>query len=293
MEQRTLWSWRFLLTAIAVCILATVTASPAAHSAGIFTNENPDTVLSNPTGGNPQFTLSGLTQIDSIRTYHYNNRRPGSPGQIWFEGGPNRAKYGPWQATLQSKYYFSVQPKIILPAGTYSVFDSNGATWSHNKASKSQGFVSIEGTPVNLNASPTFDHVKGEVRSMFHADRPAAIATLPDSRKGPVEAYFGLRPQPKLVIDKTSVSIRANETFALQVLNPLPGMRYDCLYPDNSRNSFNIPGGPVHPTQMVANHVVHYTNGQPGQVTFRLFEWMTGWNELRDTGSSVTLTLTP
>jgi hypothetical protein len=49
--------------------------------------------------------------------------------------------------------YWTVYPNVTLPAGTYTVIDSDPATWSHNAESSNRGFVRVEGYPADASQS--------------------------------------------------------------------------------------------------------------------------------------------
>ena len=127
-------------------LLMVTVVQPTYASVLIFSNENPNTVSSNPPGGNPQFTITKAYRIDAIYTYHMLNASTTPPGFITLIGVPSKIKYGAFQAKISSTYYWEVKPNITLPPGTYSIEDSNPATWSYNGTSKNQGFVQVHGT---------------------------------------------------------------------------------------------------------------------------------------------------
>ncbi len=189
----------------------------------LFKNENGAAVSNNPTGGNPQFTTTKLYTIDRILTYHWNTGQGKSPGQIWLVNAAGQ-NYGPWTAAVQSKFYWVVEPKVVVPANTYTIHDSDPATWSHNGRSKNQGFAQVYGTVTDLNVLPTFEAVKGRVDRVFPHDRAAVINTLEEPKKGPVQAHFGLRPKPTLSLSRNVVSLSKREDAVLQVINPVPGV---------------------------------------------------------------------
>ncbi len=216
---------RFKVAGIAIAVLAVVFAGAwTAHAADqLFKNENGYTVSNNPTGGNPSFTITKVYTIESILTYHWNHGQGKPAGQIWLKNGPGQT-YGPWAASVVSKYYWNVQPKIVIPPGTYTIYDSDPSTWAHNSASRNQGFAQVYGSVVDLNALPTFNEVKGRVDRIMAHDRPAAINTLSDDKKGPVQVAFGLRPKPTLSLSRNVVSISKGEDAVLRVINPVPGV---------------------------------------------------------------------
>lgn len=97
-----------------------------------------------------QFTLATPHVITLIRNYHWNSARGAAPGSIALKS-KDGANYGPWQATGSPgqggvpNANWTVYPNITLPAGTYTVIDSDPASWSHNSQSGNRGFVRVEG----------------------------------------------------------------------------------------------------------------------------------------------------
>jgi hypothetical protein len=120
-------------------------ASLAAKEIPLFTNENADGVTPGIT--NPAtFTItSGSVRLLSITTYHYlypkGLETTGTIGLI----KPDGQVLGPWQ-TVGSEGQGDVPNAlwratvdVTLPAGTYTISDSNPATWSSNSGSGDAG----------------------------------------------------------------------------------------------------------------------------------------------------------
>ncbi len=56
--------------------------------------------------------------------------------------------YGPWKVSTSGgsggkNVNWMCNPNAILPAGTYTVIDSDNATWSQNPGSAGRGFVRV------------------------------------------------------------------------------------------------------------------------------------------------------
>ncbi len=285
-------STRRLVPVLAV-LLSSLATSFAVDADVLLKNENPATVASSPTGGNPKFTITKLTTLDSIYTYHWNAGAGKAPGQIWLVGGPNNQKYGPWAATVSSKVYWVVTPKVPLPAGTYSVFDSDPATWSHNASSKNQGFVQVYGTPVDLNTLTSFDDVKGRVAALSVADRPKVLDSLSDDRKGPVQASFGIIPKPAVKTDKTAISGVKAEVATLKLTNPFAGHRYNAilLTPGGSMSFLFRDGVVTIPASSIVNG---YPIKATKAVTLKVMDTTIpqGWSAWTEVGT-ITLTVSP
>ncbi len=112
----------------------------------IFDNGNIYGVTNGPSSPT-KFVLSQPTFISRIENYHYfNNGR--SPGTITLVNNKGD-QFGPWYATgttgqggVQNAYWV-VRPDMTLPAGTYTVIDSDPATWSTNSQSGNKGFTTV------------------------------------------------------------------------------------------------------------------------------------------------------
>ncbi|MBI5373631.1 MAG: carboxypeptidase regulatory-like domain-containing protein [Sphingobacteriales bacterium] len=123
-----------------------VNPADASTEVKIFDNGNIGGVSSGPSRST-QFSLAKSTFITRIENYHYFNGGR-KPGTIAIQHS-NGQKYGPWQAYgilgqggVQNAYWV-VQPRIQLPAGTYTVIDSDPSTWSQNGQSKNCGFTTV------------------------------------------------------------------------------------------------------------------------------------------------------
>ncbi len=145
----------------------------------LFINENPNAVQNNP-GRKPVFTLSEPKHVSLIRTYHYNNGRGSQPGEISIVDSQGRL-LGVWKAAITSRYYWTVTPNAVFPAGTYTIVDSDPATWAHNSATGGAGFALVNGSDVHPSA-------KGPVNSLLAQQQQIA-----QSRKGEVKPLI-VRP---------------------------------------------------------------------------------------------------
>lgn len=108
---------------------------------------NDSALSSNPTEP-AVFTTAREWRITRISTDHTNGASGATPGTISLSeaGG---ATYGPFAATGRDagNLVWDASPDVVLPAGTYTVVDSNPATWSQNTGSGGRGFVIVKGRP--------------------------------------------------------------------------------------------------------------------------------------------------
>jgi hypothetical protein len=96
------------------------------------------------------FTLDTPAVITKLSTYHWNYGRGRRPGTIALRSdagelfGPWRANSRPGQGGVPNAYWIAT-PEVSLRPGTYTVLDSDPATWSQNGGSGGAGFASAEG----------------------------------------------------------------------------------------------------------------------------------------------------
>ena len=115
----------------------------------IFDNGNSDAVLNRPTGATV-FVLNGTARIAKITTYHWNDGRGAPSGTIALKSTSGET-YGPWQATGEPgqggvpNAYWVADPNVSLPPGSYTVIDSDPATWARNDASEGAGIAVVGG----------------------------------------------------------------------------------------------------------------------------------------------------
>lgn len=127
----------------------------------IFDNSNIAAVDNNPTCS-PSFTITEPQRITYIETYHWNYGQGKMGGTISLEKDDGTT-YGPW--TVQTdpgmygvpNAYWKCHPDIVIPAGTYTIIDSDPTTWSQNYESDGCGFSKVEGYSASL------DEVSGSI----------------------------------------------------------------------------------------------------------------------------------
>jgi hypothetical protein len=135
---------------------APVTASPAPPEAPlveatVFDSMNIYGVANQPTSPST-FTIRRPQVITSIMTYHWNSGRGTRTGTIALRDATGRI-YGPWPATGAMgqggvpNASWTCQPNVEVPAGTYTIVDSEPATWSQNPQSGGRGMAVVRGAP--------------------------------------------------------------------------------------------------------------------------------------------------
>jgi len=113
----------------------------------IFQNHNIMGVINEPTAPTI-FTISENRLIYSIQDYHWNNAHGKIPGEISLENengdifGPWPAEGSPGQGGVPDAYWTSY-PDEEIPAGTYTIIDSDPESWSQNSATGGSGMSRI------------------------------------------------------------------------------------------------------------------------------------------------------
>ncbi|MBI3980983.1 hypothetical protein HY345_03205 [Candidatus Microgenomates bacterium] len=113
----------------------------------LFSNYNSAAVANNPSGSTV-FTVSGTRKIYLIQDYHWNSAQGKKPGTISLKSESGKV-YGPWEAQGAPgqggvpNAYWTVYPDTEIPAGTYSIIDSDPASWAHNSGTKGIGMSQV------------------------------------------------------------------------------------------------------------------------------------------------------
>ena len=90
--------------------------------------------------------------VTRIRTYHWNNGRGAEPGWIALRADDGTI-YGPWWAVGEvgsggvANAYWEARPDTIIPAGVYTVIDSDPDTWAQNEDTGGRGMSWGYGIP--------------------------------------------------------------------------------------------------------------------------------------------------
>lgn len=139
---------------------APASSDPAATDAGERPPGEPQvlfevTSIAGVSSGPPKptvFTLDAPAYLTSIFTYHYFNEGT-APGTIGLEGADGTV-YGPWAASgtegqggVDNANWYAT-PNTTIPAGTYTIVDSDPATWSWTFDTDRRGIAIVEGIPV-------------------------------------------------------------------------------------------------------------------------------------------------
>jgi hypothetical protein len=104
-------------------------------------------LIVNGGGTSPTVTFNQNYFLTDILTYHWNDGKGTPAGTIALKDSSGKT-YGPWAATLESGVYWTAKPSVTIPAGTYTVIDSDPATWSQNSETGGNGVTTASGIPM-------------------------------------------------------------------------------------------------------------------------------------------------
>jgi hypothetical protein len=134
--------------------LATLPATPSAPPSPVAAERRIiDTTNAAVVSGGakaPRFLLRHPARVTKITTYHWHDGRGATPGTIALRAASG-VEHGPWPASGLpgaggvKNAFWQATPDVALPPGTYTVIDSDPATWSRNGQSKGLGFVTVHG----------------------------------------------------------------------------------------------------------------------------------------------------
>lgn len=118
--------------------------APEGAGSVLFDNQN---LLAVQGGGkSPTFMVPSTSVIIKIQTYHWNPSGNNSTGKISLKADDGSV-HGPWETVGNGgqvpNVYWAASPNVTLPAGRYTVIDSDPSTWSQNADSRGEGFVIV------------------------------------------------------------------------------------------------------------------------------------------------------
>ena len=125
---------------------------PLSSATAIVIFDNTNIAAVDDGGLSPTFAITRPHLITSIHDYHWNGGRGANPGTISLRRHDGSI-FGPWQVTASSgqggapNVNWDSSPNVTIPAGTYTVVDSDLATWSQNAQTARAGFSTVKGHP--------------------------------------------------------------------------------------------------------------------------------------------------
>jgi hypothetical protein len=147
----------------AVVMLMTLAGGLSARSAAAQGIEFLNNMNTGGVGNNPSaptmFTVNAPVVVNYIQTYHWNYGQGAQAGRVSLRA-QNGQVYGPFNTAATSGHagrqnvnWVASSIAIALPAGTYTVVDSDPGTWSQNAQSQGRGFAIVRGA-LSINRGP-------------------------------------------------------------------------------------------------------------------------------------------
>jgi len=93
---------------------------------------------------------------EEVKTYHWNHGRGARPGTVGLMQSSGRI-YGPWQMRGTPgqggvpNANWECTPNVVVPAGTYTIVDSDPATWAQNSGTGGAGMAVVKGYPAEAD----------------------------------------------------------------------------------------------------------------------------------------------
>jgi hypothetical protein len=153
-----------LIGALGVCIVLCIGLAAPGYAAEetLCNTWNTDAVQNGPTSPTT-FTTTKAYKITYFSTYHWNSGNGVPAGGTVSLRSSDGKTYGPWEVKTTPgqddvpNANWIATPNVDIPAGTYTVIDSDPSTWAQNSSSAGQGFAEIRATelgPVSLEDLP-------------------------------------------------------------------------------------------------------------------------------------------
>ncbi|WP_372735191.1 DUF6777 domain-containing protein [Nocardioides sp.] len=161
-------------------------------------------------------------RITALQTYHWNNAQGDAPGTIGLRASDGTT-YGPFPTTGSDgqggvpNAYWTAITNFRIPAGSYTVVDSNPATWAWTPDTGGRGMVRVWGVPDS--ASNSGAQVSDKAQQAVEAVR---LSLCPD-----VKQYVGsirarevetdlFRVEVKIVLDSGQWTAKFDADFATE-----------------------------------------------------------------------------
>jgi len=90
-------------------------------------------------GTPPEVIHDRVYYVTEVTTYHAGWGPDAPPAGTISMKHEDGTVYGPWQAEVVNRAYWTAHPDIEMPAGTYTLIDSDPSTWAQNSASGGTG----------------------------------------------------------------------------------------------------------------------------------------------------------
>ena len=185
------------------------TPTPGPSSSTLWDNRNVYAVENG--GWEPTIEIFVDLFISEIWTYHWNYGHGATPGTIALQTDYGYT-YGPWQASGTpgqgnvSNANWVCRPQQVIPAGLYTLIDSDRDTWSQNQATGGLGMTWAFGSPAaspspspspsqTPTTTPTPTTSPSPTQTPSHSPSPT-VSPTPTVTPTPVDPATGWETQP-------------------------------------------------------------------------------------------------
>ena len=274
----------FLLAAAVTILVAPAPISAAA--ADIFNNWNTELVSNGPTTSTV-FTITAPAHVTELATYHWNNAHglPAIPAVTIAVKGPG-GTFGPFTASPSAgqggvpNVNWTATVSFDLTPGTYTVVDSQPATWSQNGKSGGSGFAAVRGTTgaggTTATDGPAPTPSRGfEYAVKFVCGKPVAPVVAPGDYFTAINVH---NPSPRPVSFRKKIAValpgekagRISPFFQAQLKSD-EALEIDCqdILRHADENGF-LKGFVVIETPSELDVVAVYTAGHPAVETLEI-----------------------
>jgi hypothetical protein len=210
---------RFLLTGVMLFMtgfnILDTPPTPPLEPTRIPTPEGQEDIIAINPGGEmknnatyaPSFTIDHPFQITLILTIHWNGGKGAEPGTISLEDSEGNV-YGPWQARGAAykdvpNVRWIVEPMVMIPAGEYTVYDSEPETWTNNEASNLTGFTRVAGYRMGEVAGAHADPVEESAPPSASEPEQPVEEAVPPSVDEPVQTVGESAPSSVGIPEET------------------------------------------------------------------------------------------
>ncbi len=195
------------------------------------------------------FTIKEPGLVTAINTYHFHGGAGATPGTLTLKHDDGTT-YGPFKAAAgggpgADTILWTTKPQVRIKAGSYTVIDSDAATWSHDVQSGNAGFFKLRlltiGGPAPASTQPSMPWGKpstGVQARLWTASRGGAKGGIPDLFVD-VRNRFRLTFMPSLP-DCFEVEIDGT-WYVLASDREAPKMPFDKLNPGESCHAWKLP----------------------------------------------------
>lgn len=264
---------------VLICLATAMLCVPAAGAAELFNNWNKDAVSNGPTAATV-FTLAAPAHITELVTYHWNNAHglSAAPAVEIAVKSTAGTSFGPFPAVGSAgqngvpNVNWTATVSFDLPAGTYTVSDSQSVTWAKNAKSGGSGFAIVRGNTnsgAGQQASDAQTPARGfEYAVKFVCGKPEFPVVAPGEYFTAINVH-NPGPQPVLFRKKIAVALpgeragRVSRFFEAQLKSD-EALEIDC--PDILRHADQqgfLKGFVVLETPFQLDVVAVYTAGHP------------------------------